>query len=282
MPKVLSAAQVAAYERDGYVFPIDALSASEAIEVRREFDALRMREGGKLSGRTNSKPHLLLPWLSDLVRHPRILDAVEDIFGPNILCWAAGFFAKGPGDGKYVSWHQDSTYWGLSSPDVMTVWLAFSASTVEAGAMRVIPGTHKLDQIPHKDTHAADNLLSRGQEVAVDVDPSKAVDLVLKPGQMSLHHVRLIHGSEPNRSKDWRIGYTIRYVPTHVKQISGPRDSATLVRGVDTYGHFELEPRPKRDYDPDCVAFHGRVFEQTTQFLYKGSAKPRVAAPVKT
>src|SRR5262249_31655572 len=190
----------------------------------------------------------------DLVRHPRILDAVEDLYGPDILCWTTNFFIKEKADPAFVSWHQDSTYWGLSQPDVVTAWVAFTLANAGNGAMEVIPGSHKLDQIPHRDTFAKHNLLTRGQEIAVEVDQSKAVRLDLEPGEISLHHVRLVHGSPPNTSDERRIGFAIRYIPTYVRQLFGD-DSASLVRGEDRYRYFELEPRPKQDMDPDMLAF---------------------------
>src|SRR5262249_51795929 len=130
---------------------------------------------------------------------------------------------------------------------IVTAWIALSDSTAENGAMRVIPGSHKLDQLAHRDTFAEGNLLSRGQEIAVEVDESKAQMLELRLGEMSLHHVRLIHGSDPNPSDKRRIGFAIRYLPTHVRQVVGTHDSATLVRGVDSYGNFEPEERPLAD-----------------------------------
>jgi ectoine hydroxylase-related dioxygenase (phytanoyl-CoA dioxygenase family) len=169
-----------------------------------------------------------------------------------------------------VSWHQDATYWGLSSPDVVTAWIALSPSTIEAGAMRVLPGT-QTSQVGHRDTFHQHNMLTRGQEVMVDVDGKGAVDLVLQPGEMSLHHVRLIHGSEPNRSDDRRIGFAIRYIPTSVRQIAGPRDSATLVRGIDTYHHFDDEPRPEFDMSPAALALHQSITERQAQILYRGT-----------
>jgi ectoine hydroxylase-related dioxygenase (phytanoyl-CoA dioxygenase family) len=251
------------------------MDPNEMAVLRAQYDALCAREGGALSKRTNQKPHLLVTWLDELVRHPRILDAVEDVIGPNILCWASGFFHKPARNPGFVSWHQDSTYWGLSSPDVVTAWVAFEASTPISGCMRVIPGTQTRDQVAHKDTFAADNLLSRGQEIQVDVDPKDAVDLVLQPGEFSLHHVRIIHGSEPNNA-DWaRIGFTIRYVPTYVQQIGG-RDSAMLVRGVDEFHNFDPEPRPKADFHPDAVAFHGAMIDRVTKILFAGA--PQAAA----
>lgn len=275
MPKLLTEDQVAAYRRDGYLSPLRAMDPNEMAVLRAQYDTLCAREGGALSKRTNQKPHLLVTWLDELVRHPRILDAVEDVIGPNILCWASGFFHKPARHPGFVSWHQDSTYWGLSSPDVVTAWVAFEASTPISGCMRVIPGTQTSDQVTHKDTFAADNLLSRGQEIQVDVDPKDAVDLVLQPGEFSLHHVRIIHGSEPNNA-DWaRIGFTIRYVPTYVQQIGG-RDSAMLVRGVDEFHNFDPEPRPKADFHPEAVAFHGAMIDRVTKILFAGA--PQAAA----
>jgi ectoine hydroxylase-related dioxygenase (phytanoyl-CoA dioxygenase family) len=274
MPKVLSEAQVQKYRRDGYVFPMRAFSAEEAALAEKRLKAIEAREGGAMSHRTNMKPHLLVPWLNDLIRHPRILDAVEDVIGPNILAWSSGFFTKGSHDPRFVSWHQDSTYWGLSEPDVVTAWVAFTPSTVESGCMRVIPGTHG-DQVDHSDTYAETNMLSRGQEVMVEVDESRAVDIVLQPGEFSLHHVRLIHGSPPNRADHRRIGYAVRYIPTHVKQLSPVRDSATLVRGVDAHDNFDKDRVPKAEFDADAVAYHLSVVERQTRILYEGVKKMR-------
>ncbi len=281
MPKLLSEAQVAAYHRDGYVFPLRAVAEKDMRTTRERFDALCVQEGGSLTKRTNMKPHLLVTWLADLVRHERILDAVEDVIGPNLLCWAAGFFHKPAHTPGFVSWHQDSTYWGLSKPDVVTAWVAFTPSVPLSGCMRVMPGTQTKDQLAHRDTFSSDNMLSRGQEVAVDVDPTKAVDIVLQPGEFSLHHVRIVHGSEPNQA-DWpRIGFAIRYIPTDMRQLSEIRDSATLVRGHDAYGNFDPEPAPKSDFHPDAVAFHDNVIERTTQILFAGAAKKREYEPLR-
>lgn len=273
MPKALSEQQVAQYRRDGYVFPLPVLSAAEAAELLARLEALERQEGGKLSARTNRRPHLLLPWLNDLIRHPKILDAVEDVVGPNILCWASGFFSKNAHDPAHVSWHQDATYWGLSSQDIVTAWVAFTPSTPQSGCMRVVPGSHLVDQLPHRDTFAPDNLLTRGQEIAVEVDEHKAVDIVLQPGQMSLHHVRIVHGSEPNRADHRRVGFAIRYISTAVRQVTGVPDCASLVRGRDDYGHFLPEPRPRFDFDPETVEFHARMIDSSNQILYRGAEK---------
>ncbi len=184
---------------------------------------------------------------------------MEDILGPNLLVWGSSFFIKEARNPGFVSWHQDSTYWGLDPADIVTAWVALSDSTVENGAMRVMPSTHTMEQVPHRDTFAEGNLLSRGQEIEVDVDASKAHTLVLQAGEMSLHHVRLIHGSDPNPSDHRRIGFAIRYLPTYVRQVVGSHDSATLVRGVDEFHNFEPEERPDSDFSPRAKAFHAKI-----------------------
>lgn len=271
--KGLAPEQVKRYQEDGYLAPLDALSRAEADELFRyvqEFEASVPPEEAKKG--LGTKCHLLHPPLYDLLFHPKILDAVESILGPNILVWGSGFFYKKPGDGGYVSWHQDSTYWGLEPFDIVTAWVAVTPSRRENGCMRVVPGTHVKGQLPHADTFDKNNLLSRGQEIQVEVDEKDARDIVLEPGQFSLHHVAIVHGSEPNRSDIPRYGFTIRYIPTHVKQIGG-RTSAVLVRGKDEYGHFDPEPRPER-YGPEALKAHAAAMAKVESILYTGAAQP--------
>jgi non-haem Fe2+, alpha-ketoglutarate-dependent halogenase len=280
MPGPLTAAEAGAYRRRGYHFPVRAFAPEEAAALLDRLRASEARLGGRLEGRMNQKTHLLFPWIHEVVRHPRVLDAVEAVIGPDILCWGSQFFVKGAGDPAYVSWHQDGTYWGLSSPDVVTAWIAFTPSVPESGCMRVVPGTH-LSQVPHTDTFAKDNLLSRGQEVAVEVDGRDAVDIVLQPGEMSLHHVLIVHGSEPNRASWPRIGLAVRYVPTRVRQAAGERDSALLVRGTDRFGHFDPESPPEAELHPAAVARHGAVLDRQLAILYRGaSAEGKLGATV--
>ena len=270
MPKVLSAAEVARYHRDGFHFPVGVLSAAEARSYRDRLEANERQLGGPLSGNMRHKVHLLFTWANELARHPRILDAVEDVIGPDILCWSTTFFTKEARSPVYVSWHQDATYWGLSTSDVITAWVAFADAPVASGAMRFWPGSHLKNQLDHLDTFAADNLLSRGQEVAVDVPEGEGVDVPLKAGEMSLHHVLLVHGSGPNTTDDRRIGFAIRYIPPHVRQLK-VRDSATLVRGKDSYGHFDLEPAPRHDLDAAALAAHRDAVERSAKALYAGT-----------
>jgi len=211
VPKHLSAEAVAQYERDGFYFPIQAISAAEARSIRADVEVAE-RHLAAQGERLRNRPHLLVTALDRVIRNETVLDAVEDLLGPNLLCWTSLFFTKDAHDPAFVSMHQDSTYWGLSSVEVVTAWIALSPSTVESGAMQFAPGTHKLDQIAHRETYGEHNMLTRGQIVEHEVD--EAVDVVLQPGEASLHHVRLIHGSGPNRSDDRRIGFAIRRAVT--------------------------------------------------------------------
>ena len=270
--KMLSDAALRQYREQGYYAPLRVLSSDEAAGLRASLETF---EGGAgpLAGKLRHKSHLLFTWLNNLVRHPRILDAVEDVIGPDILCWGSSFFIKEPHNPGFVSWHQDSTYWGLDPADVITAWVAFSDSTAANGAMRVIPASHTMDQVPHRDTFRPENLLSRGQEIMVDVDPGKAVMLELAAGEMSLHHVRLIHGSDPNPSGDRRIGFAIRYIPTCVRQVAGTHDSATLVRGVDRFGHFVPEQRPDADMSAAALAHHEEITGAHARILMRETGR---------
>jgi phytanoyl-CoA dioxygenase PhyH len=270
MPKLLSEVQIAQYRDDGYLAPIRIMDEGEALGLRGALEAVEARMGGPLRGDLRHKSHLLFPFLADLVRHKLLLDAIEDLLGPDLLCWTSNFFIKEAQNPAFVSWHQDSTYWGLSAPEVATAWVALTPSNTANGAMAVIPKSHKSDQIPHRDTFDRHNLLTRGQEVAVAVDERKAVPLILQPGEMSLHHVRLVHGSPPNPSPDRRIGFAIRYIPTHIRQLEG-EDSATLVRGTDRFHHFAPEPRPASEMAPEMLALHKQIAERSAQILYRGT-----------
>jgi ectoine hydroxylase-related dioxygenase (phytanoyl-CoA dioxygenase family) len=259
----LNATQIASYRRDGYVFPVPALTPAEAAGVRDVIEGFE-RSTGAAAGRViRNKGHLKLKRLYDLVFHDKVLDAVESVLGPDILCWGSSLFVKEANDPGFVAWHQDSYYWGLEPDDVVSAWIALYPSTIENGAMRVIPGTQAMPPLSHrKSAPDSANMLFTHEELAGDVDESKAVDITLAQGDMSLHHVKILHGSPPNRSAGRRMGYAIRYVAPHVKQ-RGDVNSATLVRGTDRYGYFAQDPVPTRDMEPEIVAFvdrpHGGV-----------------------
>ena len=277
MVKALSDAQVARYRRAGFHFPVRVLAADEARAYRTRLDDQERALGGPLQGNMRHKVHLLFTWANELARHPAILDAVEDVIGPDILCWSTTFFTKEARSPSFVSWHQDATYWGLSTADVVTAWVAFADAPVESGAMKFWPGSHRENQLAHRDTFDANNLLSRGQEIAVEVPAGAGVDVPLKAGEMSLHHVLLAHGSGPNTTADRRIGFAIRYIPPHVRQLK-VRDSAMLVRGRDTHGNFDPEPSPQRDLDEAALAAHRDAVERSAKALYAGTDRTEFRA----
>ncbi|HXW15142.1 MAG TPA: phytanoyl-CoA dioxygenase family protein [Terriglobia bacterium] len=251
------AKEVREYHEKGYYFPVKALAEEEILMFKEKFlnhlaETRGQRE--KLSSRDQyvvfSETHTYLNWVYRIVSHPNVLDAVEAILGPNLMVWGSRWFAKMPGEKTYVSWHQDATYWGLHPPNVTTAWIALSYSILENGCMRVIPGTHRGDLLPQRETYAPENALSRGQEIAVEVDESQAVDLTLRPGEMSFHHIGIVHGSNVNKSDKPRIGIAVRYITPDVVQEGPERSLAMLVRGEDGFGHFELVEPPQTDTLP--------------------------------
>jgi len=253
-PAGLSSLEQAAYRDRGYHSPVRAFTNDEAAELRQTFLAYYERYRENMEKRLPRdrrefmcETHLFLRWVYRMVSHPRVLDAVESVLGPNVLAWSSQWFPKFPGDRVFVSWHQDATYWGLHPLNVTTAWIALSESTPSNGCMRVVPGTHQTPQLPQRETYGPDNMLSRGQEIAVDVDESQAVDLALQPGEFSLHHVAIVHGSGPNLSDVPRIGLAVRYVSPDVVQDAKERDLVFLVRGKDSWGHFDIADPPDRD-----------------------------------
>ena len=236
------------YEADGFYFPIPVIGESEAAAQLAR--VVLVEKAGKLRSRfLRNKAHLAFRFIDELARTPAILDCVERILGPDILLWGSSCFVKAPRSPSYVSWHQDLNYWGLDGTDEVSAWLALSASNEGNGCMRFVPGSHRRGAFMHRDSFAEDNMLSRGQELAVEVDEDEAVPVYLEPGEISLHHGRMFHSSGPNRSDGWRIGLALRYITTSTRQVVGERDFAQLVRGEDRYGHFDALPRPRDDYD---------------------------------
>jgi chlorinating enzyme len=255
--KRLTAAQRSAYETQGYLAPLDALTTEEADACRRQLEAELAPLGGRPDGRLRNKPHLLLRWAADLVRDARILDVVEDLLGPDLLVLHTTLFVKAPHDPGYVAWHQDMAYWDLSSDRILTAWVAITDSTKANGCLRVVPGSHRGAMRPHRLGRDPNNRLIRGQTVVGDLGTEDAACLELRAGQLSLHHGRTLHGSPANPSGTLRAGLAVRYIAPEVRQ-GGPRHSATPVRGRDTVGHYDHEPAPRFDYDPIARRWHTR------------------------
>ncbi len=258
----LTPAEVEAYRNRGCHSRVRALEAQDALQLCEKFlSYTRQNEEALKSLIPREKvgffleTHLFLTWVHALVSHPRVLDAVESVLGPDIMVWNSHWFPKFPGDRAYVSWHQDAAYWGLTPANVTTAWIALSESTSENGCLRVIPGSHRAS-LPQRETYARDNMLSRGQEIAVEVDEAQAVEMPLHPGEFSLHHIGTVHGSGPNQSQTPRIGIAVRYISPDVVQSGALRDLVVLVRGKDKYGHFDLADPPQQDFAYGASAAH--------------------------
>jgi ectoine hydroxylase-related dioxygenase (phytanoyl-CoA dioxygenase family) len=268
MSTVLSTEQIEQFRRDGYVYPIPVMGETEAQHLRAQVEAVEARQGGRLDPSQRSKTHLLFKWLDDLIRDPRVLDPVSQLIGTDVLCWNTLCWFKDAHSESFVSWHQDTRYWGLSSEKVVTAWIALSPATIESGCMRVMPGTHRGEVLPHQDTYQDDNMLTRGQSITAGVRDADAVHMPLAAGEMSIHNYRLAHASGPNTSDDRRIGVSMHFMPPDTEQIVGDWDSAALVRGSDPFGHFEHTPVPAGDFDPVAVEFQRRASEATRAILY--------------
>lgn len=241
-PMSLTADQVAAFQRDGYLPRLAVMAPAEAERYRALVeDYLAPDPAGRLPD-LRTKAYITLRPLEALVRWPAILDAVESLLGPDLLCRGASLFYKPAGSPDYVSWHQDALYWGLEPAEVVTAWLALTPSTAENGALEVLPGSHIGALLPHAAADSGGNLLRRAQTIAVPIDPAQVRRLELRPGEVSLHHVKIAHGSGPNRSGRARLGLAIRYMPTRVRNVTGEARHALLVRGEDRYHHFLPEP----------------------------------------
>jgi non-haem Fe2+, alpha-ketoglutarate-dependent halogenase len=247
MPKVLTPNQVTCYYREGLLFPLPALSKAELAHFRSCHDELDRRLGGRPTAQQKGDCHLHFKWVCDLATHPSVLDAVEDIIGPDILIHSSTIFTKYAQDEKFVSWHQDSHYWGLSEPRLVSAWIALTDSTIDNGCLRVLPGTHTRN-FEHLEKPQQSNILNRGQTVSDVLNLGEAVDIVLRAGQMSFHHANLIHSSKPNTSTGPRIGVAVRYVSTAVRQEKF-HIPVILARGRDEYHYYQLQERPTADID---------------------------------
>jgi ectoine hydroxylase-related dioxygenase (phytanoyl-CoA dioxygenase family) len=251
------------FESEGYLCGLRVLDLAAADEIRNQFDALEAVEGRERCQIGLLDRHFDQRFVWELATHPAILGCVEAVLGPDLMLLATHFFCKypaidedseigaaaGQSAARYVAWHQDVTYWGLEPPDSVTAWYAVDDSDAVNGCMRVIPGSHRGGIRDHGTAERPGNLLSINQEVPVsDEEEAQAVDLVLRAGDISLHHGMLIHGSNPNRSTRRRCGLTLRYVSPVVRQVTrnsqGRTWAAVLVRGADRYHHFDERPAP--------------------------------------
>jgi non-heme Fe2+,alpha-ketoglutarate-dependent halogenase len=256
------------YDTDGFVSPIRVLDDAEVSRFRTAYDEYEVSLGAQLASVPArdryiffAETHAFLPWAYELATRPPVLDAVESLLGADLLIWDSRWFTKRPGDPTYVSWHQDGTYWSLNPPKVCTAWIALSRSFAGNGAMQVVPGTHVGGQLPHVDTFDETNALARGQEIAVEVDEADAVILTLEPGEMSLHHIGVVHGSKANTSDEPRIGFAVRFIAAEVKQ-DVESAIAMLARGEDRHGNFKLLEAPYSVHPDEIEAKRTEIVER--------------------
>ncbi|TMQ03604.1 MAG: phytanoyl-CoA dioxygenase family protein [Deltaproteobacteria bacterium] len=244
MTRPLTAAEIDAYHTTGYLGGLRVLSSDEVAKARRHGEQLVARLGGAPRPADMVQPHLHFRWAFDLATHPAVLAAVESLLGPDLLVHSSSLFYKPPRSLAFVAWHQDGLYWRLSRPAVASAWIALTDSTRETGCMRVLPGSHAAGALPYTDgATVPENLLASGLRTTVTVDEAAARAVELCAGEMSLHHVDLLHASAPNASPEPRMGLAVRYVPPSVSQ-QLPHHDVVLARGRDDHHHYTLRHEP--------------------------------------
>src|SRR5450755_15506 len=246
-PKTLSSEQIAAFNRNGYLAPFRIFSEAEIAAIRGYFDGLLARTlaaGG--DSYSISTAHLRYGRVYDLLTHPRIVARVTELLGENVIAWGSHFFCKMPGDGKRVSWHQDSSYWPLTPSKAVTVWLAIDDADAGNACMRYIPGSHRLGHLTYTLSENDEaNVLNQTVEGVEQLGDPVAVEL--KAGEISLHSDLLLHGSEANQSARRRCGLTLRYCPADVRAGLGWNAKGVIVSGSDESGHWANPPRPEAE-----------------------------------
>ncbi|MDE0419332.1 MAG: phytanoyl-CoA dioxygenase family protein [Gammaproteobacteria bacterium] len=256
------------FARDGFLSPVRILDDAEALAHRRRLERAE-RSFGDLH--YQGKVYTILRSPMELATHPRVLEVVNALIGPNVLLWNGTYIVKAPHSPAHVSWHQDLAYWGLDGDDQVSMWIALSPANESSGGMRMVPGSHRFGRRRHALTSDRANVLYQGQTVE-DVDDSNAVFCELLPGEASFHHGWTLHASLPNESSDRRIGFNAQYVATHMRQTRHDRDTAVLVSGVDTYGHFGRDVPATGDLEPEAIARQRELDRQVRESM--GVADP--------
>jgi len=271
MSKVLSAETVQRLERDGYLTGIPVLSPEEVRRYRANLEQFERDHSAHIK-KLKSKAEVLSPWIVDFATSPRLLDAFEDIFGPNLFLRGVAWRNKAPDGSTFAGWHQDTAYGVEMTPRHFTAVLALSDCSETTGCLRVIPGSHKWPLLEHADYDDPTSILARGQQIVSDFDRSHIANLALKPGEMAIFDPAIVHGSSPNVGTDRRIMALITMIPTHAVRQDGVRETAMLVRGIDKHDTFDHEPRPQADCGERELAAWTRVIEQRARFIFKDSA----------
>jgi hypothetical protein len=265
MMKALTQEQLAYYRDNGFLFPIPALTQPEIEFFLAGLQRLETELGAPVAEadvKWRSHAYAHSPWFDKLIRHPRILDAVEDVIGPNILVWTSTFFIKEPHSKTFAAWHQDGTYFGLQPKEQVCAWVALTDATREAGCMEHLSNHGSPRQLHHAPLGLKNSINRAGQTIMEPFDNSKPVAMALPAGSFSLHHELSVHRSAPNHASHRRVGIGLNYIPTHAR-VDGPvRCHAMLVRGEDNYGHFDLIDPPVGERDPAALAVHQQVSDR--------------------
>jgi len=268
----LSPEQIKKYQDKGYLSPIEALTKDEANEVKEEIEFIEKKWPNELKGLGRNYVHLISPIFDKVVHNSKILDTVEDIIGKNILVGGTTLFIKDPDKKGFVSFHQDAKYIGFEPHNWVTAWLAITDSNEENGCMRMYSGTHKEDLKVHNEKFNDGNLLTRGQTVE-NVPIEKTEPVILKAGQMSLHHPKIVHGSGINRSDKRRIGFVIQsYIGTNVEQVIG-KVYVQQARGEDAFNYHNHVERPTSTMGEKNINIRKIAMEELSNIFYIGLEK---------
>jgi non-haem Fe2+, alpha-ketoglutarate-dependent halogenase len=262
--KNLEKKEVDDYLDNGFIFPLNILNDQEVSDHQDFIQKSEAEQEFRFHGK--NKPHLFCRSTYKILTNEILLDKIESIIGKNILLWDSAYLVKEPNDKKFVSYHQDLEYFGLSNPNFLAVWIAITDSNIDNGCVKFIPKSHKKGRMPHKNENNKNNILIRGQ--TLEVNDKESVNVILKPGQASFHHGYVIHASDNNYSSRTRVGLTAQYIATDNKQINLPGDSALLVRGVDKFNYFKEDPVPKGDFLQESMVLQREAKEFKTK-VYK-------------
>ena len=266
----LSLEQINQYKEDGYIAPIDVLTKNEAEEVKKEIEYIEKKWPNEIEGLGRNYVHLISPVLDKVSHNSKILDAVESIIGKDILVCGTTLFIKNPDKKGFVSFHQDAKYIGLEPHNWVTGWLAVTDANEENGCMRMLKGSHKKDLKFHDQKFDENNLLTRGQTIE-NVLINETTPVILKAGQLSLHHPTIIHGSGLNKSKERRIGFAIQsYIGTNVDQVLG-KIYVQQARGNDTFKFHEHVKRPTELMNENDIITRKKANEELSKIFYSGS-----------
>ena len=266
----LSLEQINQYKEDGYIAPIDVLTKDEAEEVKKEIEYIEKKWPNEIEGLGRNYVHLISPVLDKVSHNSKILDAVESIIGKDILVCGTTLFIKNPDKKGFVSFHQDAKYIGLEPYNWVTGWLAVTDANEENGCMRMLKGSHKKDLKFHDQKFDENNLLTRGQTIE-NVPINETTPVILKAGQLSLHHPTIIHGSGLNKSKERRIGFAIQsYIGTNVDQVLG-KIYVQQARGNDTFKFHQHVKRPTELMNENDIITRKKANEELSKIFYSGS-----------